>query len=293
MKLSNCTLPLDCHLICLYIQYLSRSLKSPQSIRNYISGIKTLHLLLNLPFPDLKDLSVRLTLLGIDKSLSHIPQPAQPMTVEILLKLYHILDLSVEQNLVLWGLFLFSFFTFSRKSQFIPVDLSPSELSHLVKRQDIECHEDIVKVTLLWTKTHQTGGAPLVIPLASIPGSPLCPVSTYRRMVTVVKVPPSFPAFVVYNNVRGYKPILYREFHVLLRNLLSLVGCDPARFSSHSFRRGGTTFAFKVGVPSQLIKVQGDWKSDCFQRYIECDYNDRLQVAHSLSRHVTRLTTLY
>ena len=144
-------------------------------------------------------------------------------------------------------------------------------------------------MTIWWTKTHQTGGEPLVIPLASIPGSPLCPVSVYRRMLQVAKVPPSFPAFVLYTN-RGYKPILYREFHVLLRQLLARVGCDPSKFSSHSFRRGGTTFAFKTGVPSQLIKVQGDWKSDCFQRYIECDYQDRLQVAKSLSRHVIRTT---
>ena len=95
IELSHCKLPLDCENLCLYIQYLSRSLASPQSIRNYVSGIKTLHLLLELPFPNIKDLSVRLTLQGIDKSLAHIPQPAEPMTTELLLKIHKTLDFSV------------------------------------------------------------------------------------------------------------------------------------------------------------------------------------------------------
>ena len=63
----NYVLPIDNDRLCLFIQFLSRSLKSPQSIHNYVSGLKTLHTLLDLPFPSLSCLDVKLTLKGIQK----------------------------------------------------------------------------------------------------------------------------------------------------------------------------------------------------------------------------------
>ena len=47
-----------------------------------------------------------------------------------------------------------------------------------------------------------------------------------------------------------------------------LSGKDPARFGCHSLRRGGATFAADSGVPPYFIKLQGDWASDCYTRYI-------------------------
>jgi hypothetical protein len=37
--------------LCLYGEFLSRSFKSVNSIQNYISGVKTLHLLAGFEFP--------------------------------------------------------------------------------------------------------------------------------------------------------------------------------------------------------------------------------------------------
>ena len=42
-------LPTSTETLQLYAQFLSRSFKSVQSIRNYISGVKTIHLLLGFP----------------------------------------------------------------------------------------------------------------------------------------------------------------------------------------------------------------------------------------------------
>ena len=40
------------HTLCLYGQFLGRSFKSVESIRNYISGVKTMHLFLGIKFPE-------------------------------------------------------------------------------------------------------------------------------------------------------------------------------------------------------------------------------------------------
>ena len=47
---------------------LSRSL-TPQSIRNYLSGVKLMHLIAGFDFPFLQSYEVRLTLKGIQRTI--------------------------------------------------------------------------------------------------------------------------------------------------------------------------------------------------------------------------------
>ena len=36
-----------------------------------------------------------------------------------------------------------------------------------------------------------------------------------------------------------------------------------------AFGAGGATFAFDCGLPAELIKLQGDWRSDAYLVYLE------------------------
>ena len=54
----------------------------------------------------------------------------------------------------------------------------------------------------------------------------------------------------------------YKDFQSKLRSLIKAIGLNPEDFSSHGFRRGGSTYAFKSGVPADLIQLHGDWRSD-------------------------------
>jgi hypothetical protein len=49
--------------------------------------------------------------------------------------------------------------------------------------------------------------------------------------------------------------------HSSFVNVLKKVG--------HSFRRGGASHAFKCNIPAALIKLQDDWKSNAYLRYID------------------------
>ena len=63
-------LPCSNETVCLYIQFLSRSFKSVQSIKNYVSGVRNLHLLHGYEFPDNDNFELRLLLRG---SLEYTP----------------------------------------------------------------------------------------------------------------------------------------------------------------------------------------------------------------------------
>ena len=51
----------------------------------------------------------------------------------------------------------------------------------------------------------------------------------------------------------------------------------------HSFRRGGATFAFRAGAPSEFIKAQGDWMSDAFLVYLVISPQDKTRILQSIT----------
>ena len=62
----------------------------------------------------------------------------------------------------------------------------------------------------------------------------------------------------------------YRRFQNMLCEKLKLIGIqEVSTFSSHSFRRGGTTFTFLCGVPTEMIKLFWNWSLDAFLANLE------------------------
>ena len=83
---------------------------------------------------------------------------------------------------------------------------------------------------------------------------------------------------------KGQSRILtYAKFQVILKNLVSRLGKDPNNYSSHSFRRGGATHAFRSHVPPELLKHHGDWRSDAYLVYLEYNMSQKLSVSKSMA----------
>eukprot|EP00854_Cymbomonas_tetramitiformis_P007961 gene7961-biopygen8040 len=67
------------------------------------------------------------------------------------------------------------------------------------------------------------------------------------------------------------------------------VGLDPASYAGHSLRRGGATAAKCLDVNSMYIKMQGDWKSDCFERYYELGTEQKLILLGAMAEAAAAL----
>ena len=75
--------------------------------------------------------------------------------------------------------------------------------------------------------------------------------------------------------------ITYTRFSSFLARVIKAVRIDSTSYSPHSFRRGGATFDFEAKVPSDLIKAQGHWRSDCYLIYLEMtDRQKRAAATH-------------
>ena len=74
--------------------------------------------------------------------------------------------------------------------------------------------------------------------------------------------------------------------NLLLRNTLLKAGINADDYLGHSFQRGGANFAIKSGVSFPLIKCQGDWASNAYERYLGTMSHDRLIAVATTARAI-------
>ena len=77
--------PTSTETLCLYGQFLGRSFSSVESVKNYISGVKTLHYMHDIKFPLDNKVQLDLMLRDMARKSLHMPKRALPITPEILL----------------------------------------------------------------------------------------------------------------------------------------------------------------------------------------------------------------
>ena len=85
------------------------------------------------------------------------------------------------------------------------------------------------------------------------------------------------------------KCIHYPLYQGKLIETIAKIGLNPLEYSTHWVRRGGTSWSFRSQVPVDLIKSHGDWKSDCYQKYISFSMEDRLLVASRMRDNILEI----
>lgn len=58
---------------------------------------------------------------------------------------------------------------------------------------------------------------------------------------------------------------------------------DASNYSAHSLRKGGATIALLSGVDVTMVKCQGDWVSDAYERYISFSMAQREGVPKKIA----------
>ena len=180
-----------------------------------------------------------------------------------------------------WCLFLFTLYLLSKKSNLVPVSAKKFGKSKQLCRGDVTVYSSLLVVRFRWTKTIQFGNRILQIPLLAYPSSIFCPVQAYKRMCYLNRCSSNDAAFSYIKHGKSV-PITYSQFQKRLRELICKIGLNPNLFSSHSFRRGGATLASRAGVSPNSIQLMGDWKSDCYKKYIVTSLSDKINVAKQI-----------
>ena len=172
--------PVQTHTVCLFGQYLAYSFHSAKAVCNYIEGVRKVHILLRTEPPSFADIEVRITLLGLNKTLLNPVKQAQPITPEIMLDIVSFLDLSKRTDLAFWGVIVVGFFTFFRKSNLIPDSKDSFDHMKQLARASVRFDDTLAILKVTWSKTIQYRQRAVEVPLFPIPNSPLCPVTVVK-----------------------------------------------------------------------------------------------------------------
>jgi len=134
----------------------------------------------------------------------------------------------------------------------------------------------------------QLGQRTVTVPLVAIPYSHLCPVAAISRAFSLTPGTGPFDQAFCWRDSHqcSNRIFVYRDFMSCLNSFLSCQGINPSGFGTHSFRRGGASFALEAGVSIDSIAVMGDWKSDALYLYLHMPISQRLQAQHSMASHI-------
>jgi hypothetical protein len=232
-------LPLTDSNVIPFLQLYSESVNSYSTVLNVYSSIKTLSKF-NGHCPSPYSLySVNLFLAGLKHVMSTCVVQKLPVTPQLLMSLSSCVDVTNSFHICMWAAMLFMFFSFFRKSNVLPMSQSKFNPLKQVTRASITVQTQCLLVHVTWSKTIQYCQKSLFIPLSSVPGSVLCPVTAYSNLLRTVPATSTCPAFCYYNNGICV-PLTYPVFVKQLRQWLLRVGVAHVNlYSFHSFRKGG------------------------------------------------------
>ena len=142
-----------------------------------------------------------------------------------------------------------------------------------------------VELNVRWSKTTLFKERQICIPLPQVSGSPLCPTSAILHAFSfTAPATPGSQAFMwLHPTSLRQQPFAYSLFLSKLRDLLSKCGIDGAQYGSHSFRRGGASFAFHASIPLEFVKILGDWKSNAVLLFLTVPFNLRKAAVLTIS----------
>ena len=108
-------------------------------------------------------------------------------------------------------------------------------------------------------------------------------------MTDLIKLDKKKPAFSYFDSKFNAIPLIYNKFQKKSRSLIDQTGRDGSLYSSHSFRRGACTFAFKSNVRSEHIKYHGDWLSSAYLEYLTYNFEQLLSVSDLTRKNILSL----
>ncbi|XP_019642643.1 PREDICTED: uncharacterized protein LOC109483942 [Branchiostoma belcheri] len=281
-------MPANPHNLACYAQFLSRSLRSSDSIAHYLSSVKLFHHLNGFTTFSLDHFEIAHTMKGLKKRLQHRPRQHGRVDIPLLVDLAGCFNPQVPRDAAIWAAIVFSFFTFFRRSNVVLDSKTQFDPKKHLKRRDILVSPAGLLIYVTWTKTLQSRERVLSVPLLPIPGSPICPVAAYTHMCDLIPTEPDQPAFVVPTRGRKLRPLTTSMLEKAFARAAASIGIPAGSLTLHDLRRGGYTLAFQAGVPRELRQLHGDWRSDADHVYLSTTVADRLRVPAALRDYVLR-----
>ena len=270
-----------------FIAFLARSLK-PSSLPSYLNIVRILHLDAGLANPLENNFAASNMKKGINRELGTPPKQMLPMTIEMMHAILKSLCFLVQKDIAFWAICSVGFFGFLRKSTLIPVSGTNPGDGHILYKDVVWENDSSFVINVRKTKTIQCGERILKLPFVGCKDNPLCPVKALQNLLCISPRDAALSLF-AYRDRLGVHFYSHHNFVDRLRSILRVAGFDYANISGHSFRRGGASLAFVLGMSMFEIKERGDWVSDAVKEYVYVSDEQYKHIARTLVQGSARL----
>ena len=247
--------------ILMFVQFLTNSFKSPQTVKNYLSGAKTFVIEAGGNYQQFLASMVRNMVRGVDKLSKHCVTQAPALSVPFIKKVCDQLRLLSDIGRVAAAMVLFVFATYLRQSN---VAYTPDGFNHMVKRSDISFSTNHMWIHVRSTKTIRSSKG-VVIPVKRS-NSVYCPVRAYEEALSLSRGSSNSYAF---TEPGSNRPLYATKVNMLLRAVATSLRHPLAKaISLHSLRRSAAQACASLGISEEEIRDHGTWKSGAIYTYV-------------------------
>ena len=254
----------------LFVAYLVETNKKSTMVRSYISAIKAVLIGDNREIKEDKFLISAMTrACRLKNDRVHNKIPIKRNMLKLLL--YQLSQVYGDQPYLYYlykAMFTVAYYGLLRISE---IENTPS--GHAVKAKDVHVGRNKNKLMLVLhtSKRHTKGNKPQIIKIcsekseSSVP--PIyCPFKSVQDYLQVHKTRASvYEHFFIF---RDRTPVGATAFRAALKKVIKAAGLQSNLYSSHCFRAGRMTDMMNMGVPLDVIKKIGRWKSNAVFTYM-------------------------
>lgn len=258
-------LPIPTDTLLKYIAYLSIQKYSAKTVELYVRALSFNHKL-KAQHDTTKSFLVSKAIEGLKRSKGKTVDTRGPITRPLLRQLISSLPTvcsSQYEATLFTAAFSLAYFGLLRVGEFTTTNKSPS--THCLKLHNVtvHSHQSNLRLTIPHSKTDQTGKSSTLI-ISRESEKALCPIQAILNYSNIrPHSAPTAPFFIHADS----KPLTRYQFNSVLQKALSTIS-HQGHFSTHSFRIGRATDMAAQGVPDQIIKTSGRWRSQVFSSYV-------------------------
>ena len=254
-----------------------------QTIKCYLSAVRHLQVMCGGGDPRVESMPLlELALRGTRKEQSGSPKRTRlPITPAILEKIRQIWnrDAADWDHVMLWAACCVGFFGFLRSGELTAPETDDFDPGQHLTFADIAVDDQFnprtVSIRIIQSKTDPfRQGVTIYLGRTE---SALCPVAALLAYLALHGKGHG-PLF----RFKDGRPLTRPRLVTAIRTALEAAGFNPGDFAGHSFRIGAATTAAACGVPVDVIKTLGRWKSQAYQLYVRLPKSQLAAISQKL-----------
>ena len=226
---------------------------------------------------------LRRVLKGVEelRPISSFRNKRSPVTISMLEDLNRGLSRSSGLDVCIRAICLLSFFCQLRCGEILPPtqDLgkfNPLRNATFAHIAESTADNGACNLYLPWSKTQKGRGDDVWIPRQE---APLDPIHAIHKHFIKNKLNIDHPIAAYRNDHDNIVSLTRSKFLRRINNILRATKKGYPHISGHCFRIGGTTFYLVSGVPPDMVKKFGRWRSQAFLEYWRClDYLGAIHI---------------